>query len=336
MTQYPITLIPGDGIGPEVVTATVRVLEATGISFDWQTVALNSSVMTQSRLTVPQKVIESITKNKIAIKGPISTPVGSGYVSPNMLLRQQLGLFASVRPAQSIPGIASAVQNLDVIVVRENTEDLYSGIENEVEPGKVVAHKVITRRASERVARCAFELAVSQNRKKVTALHKADIMKLSDGLFLESCRNIAKEFKDTTYNEVLIDSACTLLVVDPSQFDVIVTENMYGDIVSDLTSGLIGGLGLAGSVNIGADIKLYEAVHGSAPDIAGKAVANPTGLLMASVMMLRSLGETNAAAAIKTAVTGILAENKNVTPDLGGNATTDQFIEAVIKRMGQQ
>jgi isocitrate dehydrogenase (NAD+) len=332
MSTYKITLIPGDGIGPEIVAATVAILESTGIFFEWETIELNPDLMKQSE-TGLARVVDAIKRTKVAIKGPISTPVGGGFTSPNVSLRKLLGLYASIRPAKSLPGIALINKPLDVIVVRENTEDVYVGIEESPEPGKVIAQKVITRSASERVARCAFKLAVVQGRRKVTALHKADILKLSDGLFLESCRAVAKEFDEIQYEEAIIDSACMQLIVDPACFDVIVTMNMYGDIVSDITAGLIGGLGLAGSMNMGDGIAVYEAVHGSAPGIAGKGIANPTGLLMASVMMLRNLGETQASKKLNKALVDVLSERIYLTADLGGSATTNKFKDAVISKL---
>jgi len=333
MKTHKVTILPGDGIGPEIVEASIDVLEATGVAFDWERIELNADIMQAAKVTIPQETLEAIKKSRVAIKGPISTPVGGGFVSPNVLLRQQLGLYASIRPAKSIAGIAIMKKSLNVIVVRENTEDVYVGIENETEPGKVVAQKIITRSASERIARCAFELAQVQKRKKVTALHKADILKLSDGLFLDSCRAVAKLYPGIDYDEAIVDSACMQLVLEPERFDVIVAPNMYGDIVSDITAGLIGGLGLAGSMNQGDGVTVYEAVHGSAPDIAGKGIANPSGLLMACVMMLRNLDEEAAAVSLEHALLSTLAEGKHLTPDLGGNTTTDEFKAAVIAKL---
>ncbi len=332
MSSHKITLIPGDGIGPEIMAATVDILEATRVPFEWHTFELNSEVMMHSKTAIADAV-NAVKKSKIAIKGPISTPVGGGFVSPNVSLRKQLGLYASIRPAKSLSGINSMSRKLDVIVVRENTEDVYVGIEKKQGPGKVIAQKIITRSASERIARCAFTLAVNQGRKKVTALHKADIMKLSDGLFLESCRTIAKKFKKIKYEEAIIDSACMQLIVNPTYFDVIVTENMYGDIVSDITAGLIGGLGVAGSMNMGDGIAIYEGVHGSAPDIAGKNLANPTGLLMATVMMLQNIGEIQASKKLHKALLDVIYEHKHVTVDVGGKATTNEFKDAVIAKV---
>lgn len=316
-----------------MVDATIQILEATGVPFMWRQVDLNAEVMSASPSEIPGEVIASIAKTSSAIKGPISTPVGDGFTSPNVLLRQQLGLFASVRPARTIPGISIIRKPIDVVVVRENTEDVYVGIENEVEPGKVVAQKIITAEASRRVARCAFELAKTQARKQVTAFHKADILKKSDGLFLRSCREVAQDFPEITYTEAIVDSACMQLILEPERFDVIVAPNMYGDIVSDIAAGLIGGVGLAGSMNVGEHLRIYEAVHGSAPDIAGRGVANPTGLLMASVMMLHSLGEHNAAGKLDKAILKVIRDGRSVTPDLGGSATTTQFKDAVITQL---
>jgi isocitrate dehydrogenase (NAD+) len=332
---YTITLIPGDGIGPEVIDATVRVLEATGLSFSWDRQDAGAEVMTKYGTTMPDEVLNSVAKNKIALKGPITTPVGGGFTSPNVTLRKRLGLYANVRPARCLPGIKTPFPNVDVVVVRENSEDLYSGIEHVVVPGVVESLKVITEVACLRIARYAFEYAVNHNRKKVTAVHKANIMKLSDGLFLECCKRIAREFQHIEYEEMIVDNTCMQLVTRPQRFDVMVMENLYGDIISDLVSGLVGGLGVTGSVNIGTDTAVYEAVHGSAPDIAGKGLANPTAVLMSAVMMLRRLGESEAAERVERALFQVFEEGKHITRDLGGGATTGEFVDAIIAAMGE-
>lgn len=334
MTTHTVTLIPGDGIGPEVIDAAVRVLEATGLSFAWDRQNAGAEVMSKYGTALPDEVVASVVKNRVALKGPIGTPVGTGFTSVNVALRKRLSLYANVRPARCLPGIQTPFPHVDVIVVRENSEDLYSGIEHVVVPGVVESLKIITETASLRIARYAFEYARSHGRKKVTAVHKANIMKLSDGLFLECCKQASREFPDIEYEEMIVDNCCMQLVTRPQQFDVMVMENLYGDIVSDLVSGLVGGLGVTGSANIGADAVVYEAVHGTAPDIAGKGLANPTAVLMSAVMMLRNLGETKAAARVEKAILAVFEEHKHVTRDLGGTATTDEFVGAVIAAMG--
>ena len=331
--QYPITLIPGDGIGPEVINATVQILEATGLDFAWETLEAGSDVMTKYGTSLPDEVLNSVAKNKLALKGPITTPIGMGYTSPNVTLRKRLGLYANVRPARNLPGIITPFKDVDIIVVRENSEDLYSGIEHVVVPGVVESLKVITEVACTRIAKHAFNYAVLNNRKKVTAVHKANIMKLSDGLFLECCKRVARDFQEIEYEEMIVDNCCMQLVTRPSRFDVMVMENLYGDIISDLVSGLVGGLGVTGSANIGADAVVYEAVHGSAPDIAGKGLANPTAVLMSAIMMLRQLNETDAATRVESALFRVFEEHKHITRDLGGTASTQEFVDAVIGAM---
>ena len=331
--QYPITLIPGDGIGPEVIGATVQILEATGLDFAWETQEAGSDVMTKYGTSLPDEVLNSVAKNKLALKGPITTPIGMGYTSPNVTLRKRLGLYANVRPARNLPGIVTPFKNVDIVVVRENSEDLYSGIEHVVVPGVVESLKVITEVACTRIAKHAFNYAVANNRKKITAVHKANIMKLSDGLFLECCKRVARDFQEIEYEEMIVDNCCMQLVTRPSRFDVMVMENLYGDIISDLVSGLVGGLGVTGSANIGADAVVYEAVHGSAPDIAGKGLANPTAVLMSAIMMLRQLNETDAATRVESALFRVFEEHKHITRDLGGTAGTQEFVDAVIGAM---
>ena len=331
---YTVTLIPGDGIGPEVIDATVQVLEATGLSFVWERHDAGAEVINKYGTPLPDQVVTSILKNRLALKGPIATPIGTGFTSVNVTLRKRLGLYANVRPARCLPGIKTPFPDVDVVVIRENSEDLYSGIEHVVVPGVVESLKIITEVASTRIARYAFEYATANGRKKVTAAHKANIMKLSDGLFLECCKKVAREYPDIEYQEVIVDNACMQLVTKPQQFDVMVMENLYGDIVSDLVSGLVGGLGVTGSANIGPDATMYEAVHGSAPDIAGKGLANPTAVLMSAIMMLRDLNETEAADRIEKAILSVFRAGKHVTRDLGGNATTAEYVKAVIGKMG--
>ncbi len=334
-STYRVTLVPGDGIGPEVTTAAVRVLEATGLPFEWEEVEAGGEVMVKYGTPVPEHVFHSIRRNGVALKGPITTPIGGGFASANVAIRQKLNLFANVRPAKSIPAIKTRYENVDLVVIRENTEDLYSGLEHIVAPGVVESLKVITETASLRIARFAFEYATKNGRKKITAIHKANIMKLSDGLFLECCRRAAKEYPDIQYTELIVDNLCMQLVRDPSQFDVLLLENLYGDIVSDLCAGLVGGLGVVPAANIGVDVAVFEAVHGSAPDIAGRNIANPTALILSGVMMLQWLGEHEAASLVEKAVHDALSDRGCVTPDLGGTATTTEFADAVVARLKQ-
>lgn len=331
--SYRVTLIPGDGIGPEVTTAAVRVLEATGLPLEWEEVEAGGEVMVKYGTPLPEHVFHSIRRNGVALKGPITTPIGGGFASANVAIRQKLDLFANVRPAKSIPAIKTRYENVDIVVIRENTEDLYSGLEHIVVPGVVESLKVITEAASLRIARFAFNYAEKNGRRKVTAVHKANIMKLSDGLFLECCRRAAKEFPEIQYNEIIVDNLCMQLVRDPCQFDVLLLENLYGDIVSDLCAGLVGGLGVVPAANIGKDVAVFEAVHGSAPDIAGRNIANPTALILSAAMMLRWLGEMDAAQRVEQAVFSVLEEGTVLTPDLGGKATTTQFTDAIVARL---
>ncbi|MBI2798470.1 NAD-dependent isocitrate dehydrogenase [Candidatus Saccharibacteria bacterium] len=330
--KHVVTVIPGDGIGPEVVNATTKVLDSMGLDFEWEKVELNSEIMQSTPSSIPQNICNLIKKNKIAVKGPISTPVGEGFTSPNVLIRQQLGLYASVRPAKSIGKFASTKKPLDIVTVRENTEDVYVARERG-DSEEVIAEKVITRLASERIAKYAFDLAIKMGRKKVTALHKADILKKSDGLFISCCREVSKNYSKVVYAEAIVDSACMQLVLDPKEFDVIVAPNMYGDIVSDIAAGIVGGLGLVGSANMGDDLAVYEAVHGSAPNIAGKNIANPTGLLEACVMMLYNIKEPQAAESLRAAIDKTLEQGAVLTPDLGGNASTTDFRDAIIANL---
>jgi isocitrate dehydrogenase (NAD+) len=332
--MYTITLIPGDGIGPEVTEAAVRVVEAAGVPIVWERMEAGEEVMTKHGTPVPDEVINSISKNRVALKGPITTPIASGFPSANVMLRKRLNLYANVRPVKSIPGVKTRFENVDLVVIRENSEDLYSGLEHIVVPGVVESLKVITEKASLRIGRFAFQFARDWGRKKVTAVHKANIMKLADGLFLECLRRIARDFPDIAYEEMIVDNTCMQLVMRPEQFDVMVMENLYGDIVSDLCAGLIGGLGLTASANIGeGNLAVFEAVHGSAPDIAGQNRANPVALIFSAVMMLRHIGEIGAACRIEKAVLDVIAEGKHLTRDLGGTATTTEMTDAIIAKL---
>ena len=332
---YNVTLIPGDGIGPELAAATRRVLDASGVSFDWEVQDAGEGVMARYGTPLPEHVIESIRRNKVALKGPITTPVGSGFRSVNVTLRQVLGLYANLRPARSMVGLDTRYQDVDLVIVRENTEDLYAGIEHMVGPDAAESIKIITRAASERIARFAFEYAVANDRKKVTAVHKANIMKLSDGLFLESCRTIAADYAGRIeFEDRIVDNMCMQLVQKPELYDVMVLPNLYGDIVSDLCAGLVGGLGVAPGANIGTEASVFEPVHGSAPKYAGLDKANPTALILSGVLMLRHLGEQAAAERVETALREVIAEGKHVTYDLGGDAGTSAFADAIIARLG--
>jgi isocitrate dehydrogenase (NAD+) len=327
---YQVALIPGDGIGPEVTAAAQRVVEATGVAVEWQTVEAGQIALDQLGEPLPASTLDAVRNSAATLKGPTATPSGTGFRSVNVELRQRLQLFANYRPARSLPGVPSRYENVDLIVVRENTEGLYSGLEHEVVPGVVESLRVITEAASERIARFAFETARRQGRRRVTCVHKANILKLSDGLFLRTCQRIAAGFSDIAFDECIVDAAAMKLVIDPQSFDVLVMENLFGDILSDLASGLVGGLGLTPSANVGYGVAVFEAVHGSAPDIAGKGLANPTALILSAVLMLRFLGEKEAADRVEAAVASVYAAGKTLTGDLGGRATTGQFIEAVL------
>jgi len=331
--SYTVTLIPGDGIGPEVVAATVRVLTATGISFQWETEQAGVTAIGEHGTPLPSRVLESVRRNKIALKGPTETPVGTGHRSVNVELRKQLDLYANLRPVESLPGVKSRYESVDLVIVRENTEDLYSGLEHVVVPGVVESLKIITEKASTRIARFAFEYSRAHARKKVAAVHKANIMKLSDGLFLDCCRRVAREYPEIGYDEVIVDAACMQLVLDPHRFDVLLLENLYGDIVSDLCAGFVGGLGMAPGANIGEKGAVFEAVHGSAPDLAGKNLANPIALVLSAALMLDHLGEKEAATRVRQAVRAVLAEGQKLTGDLGGRAGTSEIAEAIAARL---
>jgi len=328
-----VSLLPGDGIGPEVVRATVKVLEAMKTPVRFEVCDIGTEVMNKYGTNVPRETLESITRNGVALKGPTGTSIGSGPASANVSLRKQLDLYANLRPVKSLRGVKTRYEGVDLIVVRENTEDLYAGLEHVVVPGVVESLKIITERASLRIARFAFELAVKQSRKKVTAVHKANIMKLSDGLFLDSCRRVAREYPKIVYNEVIVDNLCMQLVKDPGQYDVLLLENLYGDIVSDLCAGLVGGLGLVPGANLGERSGIFEAVHGTAPDIAGKGLANPTALMMSAVMMLRWIDLIAEADRLDSAIQKVYAQETIRTRDLGGTATTAEFTEAIISAL---
>jgi isocitrate dehydrogenase (NAD+) len=330
---YRVTLIPGDGIGPEVVAAAVRVLGATGVEFDWDTQPAGATAIGEHGSALPGRTLESIRRNKVAFKGPTETPIGTGHRSVNVEMRKTLDLYANLRPVKTLPGVKSRYDNVDIVVVRENTEDLYSGLEHVVVPGVVESIKIITEKASTRIAKFAFEYAKANARHKVTAVHKANIMKLSDGLFLDCCRAVAKHHPGVTYDEMIVDNTCMQLVLDPTRFDILLLENLYGDIVSDLCAGFIGGLGMAPGANIGTDIGLFEAVHGSAPDIAGKNLANPIALILSGAMMLDHLGEQKAADRVRQAVHAVLREGQKLTRDLGGTAGTTEIAEAIASRV---
>jgi isocitrate dehydrogenase (NAD+) len=331
--KHTITLIPGDGIGPEVSAAVVRIIEATGVDISWETHYAGAQALEKFGDTLPEELLESIRRNKVALKGPITTPVGKGFTSVNVGLRKVLDLYANLRPVRALPNVPSRYPELDLVVVRENTEDLYSGIEHVVVPGVVESIKIITEKASTRVSRFAFEYARREGRKKVTAVHKANIMKLSDGLFLDCFRKVAEDYPEIEADDKIVDNACMQLVMRPEQFDIMLLENLYGDIVSDLCAGLIGGLGLVPGANIGELGAVFEAVHGSAPDIAGQGIANPTALLQSGILMLRHLGERDAAQKIESAMLNVFKEGKTRTRDIGGQSNTTEFADAIIAAM---
>jgi isocitrate dehydrogenase (NAD+) len=325
-----IALIPGDGIGPEVVEAARRVVEATGLEVEWLRCDAGAAVAERTGETLPESVLEAIRGADAALKGPITTPIGKGFQSVNVRLRRALDLYASLRPVKSLPGVSTRHENVDLIVVRENTEGLYSGIENEVVPGVVESLKVVTEKACLRIAEFAFEHARAAGRRSVTAAHKASVMALTDGLFLNCAQQVARRFPEIDYHEIPIDDLCMRLVLDPGEFDVILLENLYGDIISDLTAGLVGGLGVVPGANIGTRLAVYEAVHGSAPDIAGKNLANPTAVILSSAMMLDGLGERERAARVRGAVDRVLAAGAVRTRDLGGTAGTTDYVDALV------
>src|ERR671939_432546 len=328
---HTITLIPGDGIGPEVSSAVVRVIEAAGAEITWETHYAGAQALEKFGTTLPDELLESIKRNGVALKGPITTPVGKGFTSVNVGLRKTLDLYANLRPVRALPNVPCRYPELDLVIVRENTESLYAGLEHIVVPGVVESLKIITEKASTRIARFAFEHARHEGRKKVTAVHKANIMKLSDGLFLECFRNVARDYPEIEADDKIVDNACMQLVMRPEQFDVMLLENLYGDIVSDLCAGLVGGLGLVPGANIGERGAVFEAVHGSAPDIAGQGIANPTALLQSGILMLRYIGERDAAQKIEGAMLKVFEEGRVRTRDIGGAAKTAEFARAIIE-----
>src|SRR5437667_7272303 len=335
MAKHTIVLIPGDGIGPEVTAATKRVVAAAGLFVDWVELPAGAAAIEQGLDSVlPERTLAAIKNYKVALKGPVTTPVGKGFTSVNVQLRKKLNLYAAVRPVRSLPGVKTRFDNIDMIIVRENTEGLYSGIESEVVPGVVTSMKVASEAACTRIARYAFRYATKRKRKKITVFHKANIMKLTDGLFLNSARKIyEEEYPNIEYEELIIDAGCMKLVQEPTRMDVLLMENLYGDLVSDLCAGLVGGLGVVPGSNIGEDAAVFEAVHGSAPDIAGKGVANPLALIMTAEMMIHHLGEHPIADKICKAYDAVLSEGKSLTRDLGGSLGTEQFADAVIAKL---
>jgi isocitrate dehydrogenase (NAD+) len=330
---HRVTLIPGDGIGPEVSAAALRIIEAAGVQIEWERFIVGGHAQDLSGSSLPDEVVESVRRNGVALKGPVATPIGSGFESVNVRLRKILDLYANLRPVRNLPGVQSRFGDVDLVIVRENTEGLYSGLEHEVVPGVVESLKVMTERASTRIAVFGFEFAKRYNRKKVTVVHKANIMKKSDGLFLQCFRKVAVNYPTIEHDEKIVDNLCMQLVMNPHQFDVLLMENLYGDIVSDLAAGLVGGLGVVPSANLGDKAALFEAVHGTAPDIAGKNLANPTALLMSAIMMLRHIRERAAADRIEAALNKVLEKRDRVTRDLGGKASTVEFTEAIIEAL---
>jgi isocitrate dehydrogenase (NAD+) len=330
---HTITLIPGDGIGPEVAGSVVKILETAGLDVEWESHLAGVLALEQHGSTLPKELLDSILRNKVALKGPVTTPVGGGFTSVNVGLRKALDLYANLRPVWNIPAVPSRYENVDLVIVRENTEDLYSGLEHEVIPGVVESLKIITDEASTRIARFAFEHARKYGRKRVTAVHKANIMKMGDGLFLRCVQKVASEYPEIRSDDRIVDAACMALVMNPTQFDVLVMPNLYGDIVSDLCAGLVGGLGVVPAANLGTKIGVFEAVHGSAPDIAGKSVANPMALLGSAILMLRHIDEGEIADRVVKALGDVLSEGRVRTRDLGGKASTIEFTEAICRRL---
>ncbi|MFM8409365.1 MAG: isocitrate/isopropylmalate dehydrogenase family protein [Alphaproteobacteria bacterium] len=331
---HRVTLIPGDGIGPEVVAAAVRVIEATGVAVEWDRQRAGREALLEDGTPIPEALVQSIRRNRVALKGPLATQVGEGFRSVNVALRKTFDLYANLRPVRSVPGVVTRYRDIDLVVVRENTESLYAGIEHQIAPGVVESVKVITARASTRIAEFAFRFARDHGRRKVTAIHKANIMKLSDGLFLDCARRVAKRHPGIAYDEMIVDNACMQLVLDPGQFDVLLLENLYGDIVSDLCAGLIGGLGVSPSANLGGRCAIFEAVHGTAPDIAGRNKANPLAVILSSVLLLDRLGEPAAARRLRAAALEATGTRDGRTADLGGRASTEGVADAIISRLG--
>jgi isocitrate dehydrogenase (NAD+) len=331
--RHKVTLLPGEGIGPEVSAAVKRILDASGVQIEWEELgarAENTDKSTVKGAVLNTAAIESVRRNRVALKGPMATAIAGGAPSVNVALRKSLDLYANLRPVKNLPGVKSHFDHVNVVIVRENTEDLYSGLEHEVVPGVVESLKIITEKASTRIARFAFDYARKNARKKIHAIHKANIMKLGDGLFLHSIRAVAEQYPDIEYKELIVDNACMQIVINPDQFDVLLLPNLYGDVMSDLAAGLVGGLGVVPSGNIGDESAIFEAVHGTAPDIAGKGLANPTALLMSAILMLKHLGEGATGERIEFALHKVYKEGKHVTRDIGGTANTQEFTDAVI------
>ena len=331
--KHTITLIPGDGIGPEVTRPTLDIIKAAGVRINWESHLAGAEALKKHKTTIPKALIESFDRNKVALKGPVTTPVGEGFTSVNVELRQGFDLYANLRPIKNLPGVKARYEHVDLIVVRENTEGLYAGIEHEVVPGVVESLKIMTEKASTRIAKFAFDYAQRYGRKKVAVVHKANIMKLGDGLFLDCARKMSGKYKAIGFSDIIVDNACLQLVLDPTKFDVLLLENLYGDIVSDLAAGLVGGLGVVAGANLGDTHALFEPVHGSAPDIKGQGVANPTAMISAAVMMLNHISERAAAKQISAALEKVLRQQECLTRDLGGTSTTRKFAAAVIKEM---
>lgn len=328
--MYRVTLIPGDGIGPEVSAAAQRILSATGVRIEWEVVKAEPITERRGQHYLHAEWLESVRRNRVALKGPIATPIAEGHRSLNVVLRQALQLYANLRPVRNLPGVKSRFDNVDIVIVRENTEDLYSGLEHTVVPGVVESLKVVTERASTRIARFAFNYARQHSRRKICAIHKANILKVSDGLFLNCVRRVARQFPDIAYSELIVDNACMQLVLKPEGFDMLLLQNLFGDIVSDLCAGLVGGLGVVPGVNLGDDFAVFEAVHGTAPDIAGRNLANPTAITLSATLLLDHLGENAAAATVRNALVSVYQEGRHLTSDLGGSASTTEFTDAVI------
>ncbi|MBQ7286760.1 MAG: isocitrate/isopropylmalate dehydrogenase family protein [Candidatus Gastranaerophilales bacterium] len=331
--MYNVTLIDGDGIGPEITQAVVEIIEATGVKINWEKCLAGARAYEEYGDTIPEVTLKSIEKNKVCLKAPITTPIGTGFKSVNVALRRHFDLYANTRPSKNLPNVKTPFNDVDLVIVRENTEDIYAGLENKIDENTIHGIKLITRKGCERICKYAFEYAIKNNRKKVGVVTKANISKLADGMFLNTFREVAKDYPQIQNHEILVDNLCMQLVQKPSQFDVLVMPNLYGDIVSDLCAGLIGGLGLAQSANIGKDCAIFEAVHGSAPDIAGRGIANPSGLLRSAIMMLNYLGENSAAQKIEKALFEVLEEGKVITADLGGNSSTKEFSNEIIKKL---
>src|SRR6201993_1740153 len=332
-SAHKVTLIPGDGIGPEVVGASVRILEATGVKFEWESFEAGAEAYEKYHEYIPKELVESIERTHVGLKGPVTTPIGGGFASINVELRKRFELYANFRPIRNLPHIPTRYPDVDLIIVRENTEGLYSGIEHEVVPGVVESLKIITAKASTRIARFAFDYARKNKRKKIHAIHKANIMKLSDGLFLRCSRAVAKEYPEITYGEHIVDNTCMQLVMNPYQYDMLLMENLYGDIISDLCAAFVGGLGLVPGANFGDACAIFEAVHGSAPDIAGKNLANPTALIRSALLMLRHIGEPEAALKIRNALEKVYRDREKLTKDVGGKAGTKEFADSIIEAM---